>query len=200
VSNTMSEWREENTQKWKDRLRSLADLYADPDLPESERGPVKALLDRARQYLTPNQFQAVIAETPKIPPVQQQSKELVRKPASLDINQAIQQVQESAKNHNEMAGAAVDQLRGIRRQLESRAERDFAVKNLRAVVANSGMGLDKKTRRVLCRAYHAIRVLHDYRNCKLKGCDFCFLGDDIAVAIGNSREMVQQTTYCRDLE
>jgi uncharacterized protein (UPF0147 family) len=197
MSESPQEWAEENREQWTERLRSLMELYEDSDTPAEERKPIKALIDRARQYVTPNQFSTAMSQ----PPVRRTGRELqLRQPGGgIDINQAIEQVRQSATVHNEVANRTVQELSSIRRSLEERAARDFAVRNLRALAASSSTGLDKKTRSVLRRAYHAIRVLHNYRACKLKGCDLCQLGNDIMYLVG-SNELLSQSTYTRDPE
>lgn len=37
---------------------------------------------------------------------------------------------------------------------------------------------------LLRRGYHAVRILHDFRKCKLKGCEYCRLGEEIVASIG----------------
>jgi len=65
---------------------------------------------------------------------------------------------------------------------------------IRILRAASGIhpGYDEQ-RELLRRAYHAIRILHEYRFCKLIGCEYCALGKEIVTAVG-TQKLMQETT------
>jgi len=65
---------------------------------------------------------------------------------------------------------------------------------IRILRAASGIhpGYDEQ-RELLRRAYHAIRILHEYRFCKLIGCEYCALGKEIVTTVG-TQKLMQETT------
>jgi hypothetical protein len=71
-----------------------------------------------------------------------------------------------------------------------------AIRRLRAYVNAAADPAPQGSAELLRRSYHAIRELHNYRLCRLKGCEYCALGNDIHGAVG-TQKLVEQTTIAK---
>lgn len=86
-----------------------------------------------------------------------------------------------------------------RRLLGERDGYNQTIRRLRAYADIAPDPAPQGSPELLRRSYHALRILHDFRLCRLKGCEYCALGNDILVTIGATRIMEQTTVSRRDM-
>jgi hypothetical protein len=73
-------------------------------------------------------------------------------------------------------------------------ERDSAYETIRKLrTCLNAPAVFPETAELLRRSYHAIRILHDFRSCKWKGCEYCRLGQEIVGQLG-SRTIMEDST------
>ena len=113
------------------------------------------------------------------------NKALSRRAAnSLDIGAVSQTIVEAARVSAEVCSAAVNQLREIEYLLERRAQQDETIRLLRQASKSPVSKTHPRELSLLRRSYHAIRELHGIQTCTLKGCQYCRLAQEIAIAVG----------------
>jgi hypothetical protein len=77
-------------------------------------------------------------------------------------------------------------------------ERDSAYETIRKLRAClNAPAVFPETAELLRRSYHAIRILHDFRSCKWKDCDYCRLAQEIVGQLGTRTIMEDTTTRKR---